>query len=358
MAVHLSSEWMRNATANASLFHATLFSASASIDILRGSRNNRVTLYHQTCAIRLLNQTLNKDTVELNYAAIGTVVPLIFYNMVALDIDSAVAHQKGLTMMLLSLPTEKRDELGPLLGVIKLALLSFSCIFDVPPAWDCLTFPDVRPHSILRSVIASMTQQSNTGSIFTPTTVDNILDIYAAISQLQAIADHPTLEDVTAADIHQMRHLLKTLDPLRPRKAAQPTSASSPTSTEEKLNVCCSLATSILSRLLRADAPLYEESTLQAELNQLTQRITEIDAAFWIRRAPETLTWLIFTGAATAPTSLDRGRLILYGGTVLTAVDSDKLVLVRQGWVYLGRDVDESQVGDFSSGATGCAIGI
>ncbi|RAK75875.1 uncharacterized protein BO72DRAFT_512662, partial [Aspergillus fijiensis CBS 313.89] len=291
---------------------------------------------HQTCAIRLLNQTLNKDTVELNYAAIGTVVPLIFYNMVALDIDSAVAHQKGLTLMLFSLPMARRDELGPLLGVIKLALLSFSCIFDVPPAWDCLTFSDVRPHSILRSVIASLTQHSNTGLIFTPTTAENILDIYAAISQLQAIADHPTLEDATAAEINQMRHLLQTLDLLPAQRAPQPTTAPSPTSTEDKLNVFCSLATSILSRLLRADAPMDEESTLQAELTQLTQRITEIDAAFWIRRAPETLTWLIFTGAATAPTSLDRGRLILYGGTVLTAVDSEKLVLVRQGWVYFG----------------------
>ncbi|PYH81213.1 hypothetical protein BO82DRAFT_392622 [Aspergillus uvarum CBS 121591] len=106
--------------------------------------------------------------------------------------------------------------------------------------------------------------------------------------------------------------------------------------TKDKFNTCCILATSIFSRLLRAEGPVNEDSTLQTELNQLTQRITEVDAAFWIRQAPETLAWIIFTGAAAARTSLDRGRLILYGGTVLTAVDSERLVLVRQGWVYFG----------------------
>lgn len=43
--------------------------------------------------------------------------------MVALDQKSAVLHQKGLVKMLLSTPKTLMDELGPLIGVIKLYVL-------------------------------------------------------------------------------------------------------------------------------------------------------------------------------------------------------------------------------------------
>lgn len=50
--------------------------------------------------------------------------------MVALDQESAVLHQKGLVKMLLSTPKTLMDELGPLIGVIKLyVMVSFPISF-------------------------------------------------------------------------------------------------------------------------------------------------------------------------------------------------------------------------------------
>lgn len=63
------------------LFHATMFSASAALDHLNQRANNTITIYHQTCAIRLLNQRLNKEPPMLNYGTLGSVIPMILYNV-------------------------------------------------------------------------------------------------------------------------------------------------------------------------------------------------------------------------------------------------------------------------------------
>jgi hypothetical protein len=63
------------------LFHATMFSASAAIDNLNNRGNNLITIYHQTCAIRLVNERLSKETPVLNYGTLGSVIPLILCNV-------------------------------------------------------------------------------------------------------------------------------------------------------------------------------------------------------------------------------------------------------------------------------------
>lgn len=82
---HMGSVWVQHAMADACLFHATLFSASASIDILMGRQNNTVTLYHQTSTIRMLSERLNQETPLLNYGTLGSVLPLVFYNVSTQD---------------------------------------------------------------------------------------------------------------------------------------------------------------------------------------------------------------------------------------------------------------------------------
>lgn len=78
---HIGSIWIQHAMTDPCLFHATLFSASASIDILKGRQNSTVTLYHQTSTIRMLSERLNQDVPLLNYGTLGSVLPLIFYNV-------------------------------------------------------------------------------------------------------------------------------------------------------------------------------------------------------------------------------------------------------------------------------------
>ena len=63
------------------LFHATIFSASATIDRLKSQDSNLITIYHQTWAIRLLNERLNQETPVLGYDTLGSVVPYILHNV-------------------------------------------------------------------------------------------------------------------------------------------------------------------------------------------------------------------------------------------------------------------------------------
>lgn len=61
IAYHLRSSWIRHALTDPCLFHATLYTASAEMDAMRGTQGtttNYATLYHQTNTIRLLNRRL------------------------------------------------------------------------------------------------------------------------------------------------------------------------------------------------------------------------------------------------------------------------------------------------------------
>jgi hypothetical protein len=85
LAHHLRTQWMENAMSDPCLFHATLFSASAAIDMLQGHQITTRTLYHQTWVIRLINQRLAQREPALTYGTLGAVIPLLYYNVSAND---------------------------------------------------------------------------------------------------------------------------------------------------------------------------------------------------------------------------------------------------------------------------------
>lgn len=83
LAHHLRTEWLHHAMSDPCLFHATLFSASASMNMLKGQQNTAQTLYHQTWAIGLVNERLAQTEPALNYGTVGAVIPLLYYNVSA-----------------------------------------------------------------------------------------------------------------------------------------------------------------------------------------------------------------------------------------------------------------------------------
>lgn len=58
-AYKLRTLWLRTALSDPCLFHALLFSASCHLDVLRGGRDNPVTLYHYGESIRFVNKSLS-----------------------------------------------------------------------------------------------------------------------------------------------------------------------------------------------------------------------------------------------------------------------------------------------------------
>ncbi|KAL3487510.1 hypothetical protein BJX62DRAFT_228021 [Aspergillus germanicus] len=334
LAHHLRSQWMQNAISDPCLFHATLFSASASIDMLRGQQGTTVTLYYKTGAICLINERLAQREPVLTYGTLGAVIPLLYYNMVALDRDSAVAHQKGLVKMLLATPTSFRADIGPLIAIVKWAMLSFACIYDMLPIWDCLYSHAVRPNALLRNMVSRATI------------------VYEAVSRLDHLVHAE--EDRISAEVD----IALSLGPINYTFAqAYLRGQKDP---KETVNICCQLSCQLFWKTLRrrrrqehADEARNATDTHENEIGQILQHLDKVEPLYWISHAPEAFTWIVFTGAAASSTQIDRVSFVSRAGTVLTAIDDESLSLIRQGWRYfrllrrlVGHDEPLAAMGD------------
>ncbi|GAQ46164.1 hypothetical protein AtubIFM55763_009758 [Aspergillus tubingensis] len=309
------------------LFHATLFSASASIDMLQGQQHSARTLYHHTWAIRLINERLAQTEPVLDYGTLGAVVPLLYYNMLALDRDSAVAHQKGLVKMLLATPQSFRADIGPLIAIVKIAMLSFACIYDVLPVWDCLSSESVRPNTILRNVVSRATL-GNDESSFEKETADAILDVYEAISRLDYIV-HGERGSISAEVERALSFATTKSWTGRPE-------SSLPLTPPETLNVCCQICCELFWKVLLRSSHSQQAPDMAGDhaVRQLLKYLSQIEPLYWIRNAPEVFTWAAFTGAAASEHQDTCVAFISKAGTILTAIDDEELTLIRQGWRY------------------------
>jgi hypothetical protein len=167
------------------------------------------------------------------------------------------------------------------------------------------------------------------GTLYEEQTVESILDVYEAISRLDQISNSSDavittqLEQVLALTrIDIISHLLETKEP--------------PMDTISRMNACCRLSCLIFWELLRMCSQRTNMSVINEKVKLLLALMTNIDYSFWIRKAPEAFTWITFTGAAGCIDANDRGIFIHRGSTILTAVDSESLTLMTQGWKYFG----------------------
>jgi hypothetical protein len=204
-------------------------------------------------------------------------------------------------------------------------MLSLECVFDIPLAWGCLLSGTVPATSILCNLIAS-TNFSRSGSLFEAESVESILDVYKAMSHL----DH-----VSQADAATVTVKMQNPSALRHNEFSIPTKNSKqPLDAARRLNVCCQLSCYLFWKKLRAH--LYQKVEMEnvEEIKLLLEILTDVDPSFWISNAPEAFTWIIFTGAAASMNEKTREAFIHLGGTVITAIDSEDLLLGTQGWRY------------------------
>jgi hypothetical protein len=115
---------MIRAMADPCLFHATLFCASAHLDLLQGQPHSRTTFFHQSCAMMALRERLKGGKICYETAATG--LALVYYNvgsplldlgifitaicvflfniraqMTAFDTETALIHKQGILQMLM-----------------------------------------------------------------------------------------------------------------------------------------------------------------------------------------------------------------------------------------------------------------
>ncbi|GKZ26279.1 hypothetical protein AbraIFM66951_003614 [Aspergillus brasiliensis] len=256
--------------------------------------------------------------------------------MVALDQDSAITHQRGLVKMLLATPKSVRNDIGPLIAIVKIAMLSFACIYGMQPTWDCLDSESVRPNSLLRNVV-SRAALGTGRSVFQKQTMDGILDVYEEVSRLDQCvhADHTrnTHEEFERA------HPLATSNLTIPL-----TELHNPLTSLERLNACCQLACRIFWNALRRrrgprQSPGEQNLSPTGQdrlIRELLHCLLQVEPLYWIRNAPEAFTWAAFTGAAASSQPDLRATFINHAATVITAIDGEDLTLIRQGWRYFG----------------------
>ncbi|KAJ5127075.1 hypothetical protein N7448_007854 [Penicillium atrosanguineum] len=207
-------------------------------------------------------------------------------------------------------------------------MLAVACVFDTPPVWDCLLSGSVRPNSILRNLVTGGIFCKN-GYILEQATVDAILDVYEAVSQL----DHLTHADAASIDREIERVLsLKKRDDQSDRIQAMP----APLNKVDRVNACCQFSSLIFWKLLKGRAQIQAgtPATDIKEINLLLEHLMIIDSRYWIQNAPEALTWIVFTGVAASTGEKERELFIQIAGNLLAAVDSDSLVMIRQGWRF------------------------
>lgn len=207
-------------------------------------------------------------------------------------------------------------------------MLSYSCVFDTPPVWDYLLVGSARSNSLLRNLVSS-SKFHKAGTLYEEQTIESILDVYEAISTLDQISNSSDamiarqLEQVLASTrIASISQLLETKEP--------------PMDTISRMNACCRLCCLIFWELLRMCSQRTNRSVINGKVKLLLDLMTNIDYSFWIQQAPEAFTWITFTGAAGCVDANDRGTFIHRGSTILTAVDSESLTLMTQGWKYFG----------------------
>lgn len=207
------------------------------------------------------------------------------------------------------------------------AMLSLSCVFDVSPALDCLISSTICPNSILRSLLANASF-TGSGSLFVAKVGESILDVYEAVSHLDHLirTDPATMRvkfRIHSSIIEKNDFSVLTQD-WKEQDAAG------------RLNLCSQLSCLLFWKILKLRGFICQEMELDnaEEIKLLLEVLMEVDPSFWILNAPEALIWIIFTGAAASMDGKTRAAFIHLGGVTVTAIDSEDLLLARQGWTY------------------------
>lgn len=206
-------------------------------------------------------------------------------------------------------------------------MLSFACIYDVLPIWDCLFSESIRPNTILRNVVSRATFGNGKAS-FEKETTDAILDVYEAMSRLDHLvhADRYSI----SAEVGHVLSLAAT------RTWTDRAEYDDPLTIQESLNMCCQICCQLFWKMLRRQSHPQEalDTTGNHEVQQLLKHLSGIEPLYWIRNAPEVFTWAAFTGAAASEHQDTCVAFISKAGTILTAIDNEELTFIRQGWRF------------------------
>ncbi|EEQ34024.1 conserved hypothetical protein [Microsporum canis CBS 113480] len=147
--------WMTTALADACMFHATLFAASAYLDLLRGESSNIITLYHQTETLRLLTSQLSASNMEVTDALIAVTMTLAQTEALSGNACVSSAHSAGLHKMVnIKGGLENLGMDGLLAELIYVGDVMESFLSDTEQSFRYATAPTPPPMALISNIIS------------------------------------------------------------------------------------------------------------------------------------------------------------------------------------------------------------
>ncbi|CEL11141.1 hypothetical protein ASPCAL14246 [Aspergillus calidoustus] len=350
LTTHLHTTWMIRAMADPCLFHATLFCASAHLDLLQGKPHSRMTVFHQSCAMMALRERLKGG--KISYETAATALALVYYNMTAFDTETALIHKQGILQMLVINKDRGPDFMG-LAGLVNLILLGVAVVMNQQPP-EILAISD--PTGLSLSTVHVLARPSNllsVGLIRSRKRKSGILT-NTSMGQLQNVlnfiiaAENPS----SRADAPQQQRSLHLIRPPEPAPTAPdfgaPSTKLTTIKTAQNINHCVHLVCSIfwtlvLHGLQPAEPEVSEPSPSSSFTSDTVRRsplralhgvISKIDHISWQKHAPELYIWICLTAAAACDTPSARIPFIAAVTPIVSASDSADLLLTRDSWRY------------------------
>ncbi|KAL5338048.1 hypothetical protein BJX70DRAFT_367928 [Aspergillus crustosus] len=336
LTTHLNTAWMRRAMEDPCLFHGALFSASAHFDWAQGVSHNPRTLFHQSQALKMLQERLRDG--QVGYETTATALSLTYYSVSAYDTETALVHKRGLLQMF-STSHDRGSDYEGLTGLVNLILLGLSMVLNQPPSFvpSISVSPDTpiqlkctaQPSDLLNRAL--LRYDNNEEVILSPSMISelqNVLD-FIILAENASIADLYTVY----ADAIEKRIHMPPIDLLSVK-----------TKTSRNINQGCHLAVEIFWTIFsKALYPNVTKPRTPSEnkecdtpptLTALRAVLQKVDLQSWQQLAPEVYIWICLTAAAACDAVSDRVPFITMPTPVLSASDSSELGLTREGLWY------------------------
>ncbi|KAH8690250.1 hypothetical protein BGW36DRAFT_466147 [Talaromyces proteolyticus] len=297
IATMLQTTWMQAAWSDPCLFHATLYSTSAHMDITHDTPENPVTTYHKTETLRLIREAIaNSDHSSLPTSVVAATLHLLYFAKLKGEFNEGTSHESGIEALLRykGMGEPQPDNIIGYFLIIQQVwnalVLRVKTVFPVPRVGSNHRIGN---YSSLLSNAAER-QMERPPRLRLPESALELVREFAKYSTMSVIDSTSTWSNFIASPAYQQCS----------------TTADSKQSQVEK---CCVLAGIIYLRALLnvgSSTDLNSDPETQKYVLSLKDEITNCDESFWYRCGPEVFRWVLMTGAAAGSSLSQRAWFI------------------------------------------------
>ncbi|EFE34133.1 uncharacterized protein ARB_07084 [Trichophyton benhamiae CBS 112371] len=320
--------WMTTSLTDECMFHATLYAASAYLDLLRGQSGNVITLYHQTETLRLLSSQLAVPNLQVTDALIAVTMALSQTEALSGNVCVSGVHRAGLHHLVKIKGGPENLGMDGLLAELIYVGDTMDCLlYGIEQSFQWATNPTPPPMALLSNVLSWETSAHKTSP-----TSQSSANILGLVQQSMLLIDNlpsASVEDVIAPSfIQKFIHLHDEFSSLCRDNTIN---SSSDSSAEVYINECCRQTALLHWRLVNNKGIFSTEDTIPADGKDLKVAMGKMDIPTWSKVAPRVFIWAGVTGAAASKECAERAWFAARLGPVVMAQGKDGIPTLKQG---------------------------